>query len=174
VIPILEPPTPLPDYTEAASFKTLPKDLAGRYHSAADYHAMYLSGELTPLAVAELLLPLIRKDIDPKNVHSVAFVDSRVDLVMEAATASTERYKLGKSLGVLDGVPLAIKDETDIAGYRTMLGRKRDDNLYKVKTETSWPVMKWQEAGAVVVGKVNMHELGTGRSPKTIGAREAS
>ena len=29
---------------------------------------------------------------------------------------------------------------------------------------TSWCVRKWEEAGAVIVGKLNMHELGLGKS----------
>jgi len=40
------------------SFPVLPEDIPGRYRSTAEYHALYLSGELTPLAVAESLLPL--------------------------------------------------------------------------------------------------------------------
>ena len=29
---------------------------------------------------------------------------------------------------------------------------------------TSWCVQKWEEAGAVIIGKLNMHELGLGMS----------
>lgn len=162
MIPISEPAS-LPNYTDPGSFRSLTRELAGRYHSAGDYHALYRSGELTPLAVVESLLPLIRRDIDPKSAHSVAFVDSQVDLVLEAAKASTDRFKQGIPLGVLDGVPLAVKDETDVAGYRTMYGRKNNDKFFDVKTKSSWPVTKWQETGAIVVGKVSMHELGNGK-----------
>jgi len=116
------------------------------------------------LAVAKSLLPLIRRDIEPQGSHSIAFVDSKVDLVLKAAAESTERYKAGKPLGVLDGVPIAIKDETDIEGYRTYLGRKKNDDIFPIKTETSWPVQQWVDAGAVIVGKMNMHETGAGRS----------
>jgi Asp-tRNA(Asn)/Glu-tRNA(Gln) amidotransferase A subunit family amidase len=134
------------------------------YHSSLGYHKLYLSGELTPLAVAESLLPLIRRDIEPQGSHSTAFVDSKVDLVLKAAAASTERYKAGKPLGVLDGVPIAVKDETDIEGYRTYNGRKKNDDIFPIMTETSWPVQQWVEAGAVIVGKLNMHETGAGKS----------
>jgi Asp-tRNA(Asn)/Glu-tRNA(Gln) amidotransferase A subunit family amidase len=80
------------------------------YYSAADYRALYLKGELTPTAVAEAILPLIRRDLSPPGAHSIAFFDSRVDLVRAAAKASTLRYKGKRSLGPLDGVPTAIKD----------------------------------------------------------------
>ncbi|WEW54826.1 hypothetical protein PRK78_000251 [Emydomyces testavorans] len=140
----------------------LPKDtkLEGRYYSAADYHVLYMSGELTPLAVVEALLPLIRRDVSPAGEHSIAFVDSKADLVRAAAEASTARYKNGVPLGPLDGVPVAVKDEVDMQGYRRKLGSNLD---FTTKPgATSWCVKKWEEAGAIVIGKTTMHELGLG------------
>jgi Asp-tRNA(Asn)/Glu-tRNA(Gln) amidotransferase A subunit family amidase len=85
-----------------------------------------------------------------------------VESILQAAGASTQRYKDGKSLGILDGIPLAVKDECDVAGYRTTNGRKGDEKFLSVKTETAWPVRRWEEAGAIVMGKTNMHEIGAG------------
>ena len=164
MIPVsAEPTVSLGSYTKPAVFKQYTKNVPGKYWSIADYHDLYLSGALTPLAVAESLLPLIRRDITPRSDHSVAFVDSNVDLILQAARASTQRYKEGKSLGILDGVPVGVKDELDIAGYRTFSGRKRDDKIFDVKTETVWPVQKWEESGAIVVGKLSMQEVGAGK-----------
>jgi hypothetical protein len=73
-------------------------DLPGRYRSIPEYHALYVSGELTPLAVVESLLPLIRRDIDKPSIHSVAFIDCHHEAIIEAAKASTLRYKAGKPL----------------------------------------------------------------------------
>lgn len=154
---------PISTYTDPKLFLSLQKEVPGRYHSLADFHALYLSGAITPLSVAEALLPLIRRDINPSGKHSIAFVHSNIDLVMKAAQESTERYKAGKPLGVLDGVPIAVKDEVDTAGYRTYHGRKKDDSLFKVVTESPWPVQKWEETGAMIIGKTAMHELGTGK-----------
>jgi Asp-tRNA(Asn)/Glu-tRNA(Gln) amidotransferase A subunit family amidase len=121
---------------------------------------MYLSGQLTPLAVAESLLPLIRRDLTSKSHHSISFIDSHPDTVLEAAKSSTLRYKNGASLGILDGVPTAIKDEMDLAGYRTTLGRKPNDKVFPIAKESIWPIRKWEEAGVIIMGKTNMHELG--------------
>lgn len=165
MIPVsTQPAIPVNAYTEPAAFKQYMKDLPGKYWSVADYHELYLSGALTPLAVAESLLPLIRRDIVPRSDHSVAFVNSNVDLVLQAATASTQRYKEGKSLGILDGIPVGVKDELDVAGYRTFSGRKGNEKIFDLKTKTVWPVQKWQEAGIIVMGKLNMHEIGAGES----------
>ena len=148
--------------TGAESFKDLPKETPGRYYSIADYHSLYLSRELTPLAVVKSLLPLIRRDVTPRNIHSFAFIDSDVEHILKTARESTQRYKDGSSLGLLDGIPVGIKDEVDVAGYRTTLGRKMDEKMFPIKKETIWPVQMWEKSGAIVMGKTNMHELGMG------------
>jgi hypothetical protein len=79
------------------------------YLTAADYHELYISGKLTPTAVADSLLPLIRRDAKPAGEHSTAFTESKVDINKAAAAASTERYKQGQPLGFLDGVPVVVK-----------------------------------------------------------------
>ncbi|KAJ5450385.1 uncharacterized protein N7458_006834 [Penicillium daleae] len=128
------------------------------YYTSADYHALYSSGEVTPLAVVEALLPLVRRDVTPAGKHSTAFLESQVDIIRAAAQASTDRYKNEQPLGPLDGVPVAVKDEVHVTGYKRTLGTKLD---FKHGTDaTSWCVQKWQDAGAIVIGKTTMHELG--------------
>ena len=67
---------------------------------------------------------------------------------------------MGKALSVIDGVPVAIKDEVDLDGYEKSLGSKQD--FTHSGGGTSWCVQKWEQAGAVIIGKLNMHELGLG------------
>ncbi|MCJ1384034.1 hypothetical protein MMC17_007150 [Xylographa soralifera] len=133
-----------------------------KYYSVADYQALYASGELTPTAVAQTILPLIRRDINPCGEHSVAWLESRVDLILAAADASTLRYKENRPLSILDGVPTAVKDEYDVAGYKTCLG-SRNDYTHEAAVEisiTSWSVTRLEEAGAINFGKLSMHEFG--------------
>lgn len=139
--------------------------LEKRYYSVADYHALYLSGELTPTAVVKAILPLIRRDVSPSGKHAIAWWDSRIDLIMAAAEASSMRYKNKRPIGILDGVPTGIKDEYDVDGYRTCLGSKNDYTLEAARGQsmTSWCVKKLQEAGAINVGKLSMNEFGLGR-----------
>ncbi|KAJ5435637.1 Amidase [Penicillium cf. griseofulvum] len=128
------------------------------YYTSADYHELYLSGELTPMAVIETLLPLVRRDTQPPGKHSTAFLESQAELIRAAAEESTERYKKGQSLGPLDGVPVAVKDEVHLTGYKRTLGSKLD---FKHGTDaTSWCVKQWLDAGAIIIGKTSMHELG--------------
>ncbi|CAI7572570.1 unnamed protein product [Penicillium discolor] len=128
------------------------------YYTSADYHALYSSGELTPTDVIETLLPLVRRDTQPPGKHSTAFLESQAELIRAAAEESTERYKNGQSLGPLDGVPVAVKDEVHLTGYKRTLGSKLD---FKHGTDaTSWCVKQWLDAGAIVIGKTSMHEIG--------------
>jgi Asp-tRNA(Asn)/Glu-tRNA(Gln) amidotransferase A subunit family amidase len=136
----------------------------GRY-SAAHYRALYLSGDVTPLDVVQSILPFIRRDTSPPGEHSTAWFDVKVDLVIKAAEASTLRYKEKRSLGPLDGVPTAVKDEFDMEGHITSLGSVND---YTGKPENgdkidAWCVRKLQEAGAIILGKLSMHEFGMGK-----------
>ncbi|OGM43679.1 N-acylethanolamine amidohydrolase [Aspergillus bombycis] len=158
VIPVLENK---PDISSSPAELTIPtrrRNGSSGYYTSADYCALYKSGELTPLAVAETLMPLVRRDVKPPGKHSVAFLESQVERVRAAAEASTKRYKDGKALGPLDGVPVVVKDEVHIEGYRRTLGSKLD--FTGEFTGTSWCVKKWEEAGAIIVGKTTMHELG--------------
>ncbi|KAK8066435.1 amidase [Apiospora hydei] len=139
------------------------RDVPALANSAvAQYRKSYLSGDVTPLDIVEALLPLIRRDISPPGIHSTAWVDIKTDLVLKAAETSTLRYRRQKSLGPLDGILVGIKDQYDVDGYSTTLGsphdltgRDEDGNTYN-----SWCVEKLQEAGAIIVGKLNMHEFG--------------
>lgn len=97
-----------------------------------------------------------------RNDHSIAFIDSNVELILHAARESTQRYQNKSSLGLLDGIPVGVKDEDDVAGYRTTVGRKMDEKMFPIKTETAWPVQMWEKSGAIVIGKTNMHEIGLG------------
>jgi Asp-tRNA(Asn)/Glu-tRNA(Gln) amidotransferase A subunit family amidase len=153
----------------AELFPPQPADLAGRYYSAADYHTLYKSGEVTPLQVAEALLQLIK----PPSKYANAWVLVDEDAVLTAARSSTERWAKGQQRGVLDGVPFGVKTDTEVEGYVTTDGLKVDENIEFFKRpadETSWPVQKLEEAGAVMLGKNNMHEIGmdtTGCNPAT-------
>jgi Asp-tRNA(Asn)/Glu-tRNA(Gln) amidotransferase A subunit family amidase len=99
--------------------------------------------------------------ISASSRHSLAFLQIREARVLEAAEASTRRYQDGISKSILDGVPVAVKDEVDLDGYKKSMGSSRD--FTRQGGGTSWCVQKWEEAGAVIIGKLSMHELGLGK-----------
>lgn len=128
------------------------------FYTVSDFHDAYSSGRLTPTDVVEYLLPLITRDGETYTRHSVAYLDVQQKLVRCAASASTKRYAAGKPLSVIDGVPIAVKDEVNLKGYKKSLGSKI--NFKDELDETDWCVKRWEEAGAIIIGKTNMHEIG--------------
>ncbi|KAL8673581.1 MAG: hypothetical protein Q9168_002013, partial [Polycauliona sp. 1 TL-2023] len=129
-------------------------EVSKRHHNAAYYTSAYKAGKLTPTRVITGLL----EQISAKKHHSVAFLQIIPEKVLAAAEASTARYQSGKPLSPLDGIPVAVKDEVDLDGYEKSVGSAID---FTRKTGgTSWCVQKWEDAGAIIIGKTNMHELG--------------
>jgi hypothetical protein len=163
VIPIAQPGDEAPgSYTSATSQpRAPPDDGQPRFYTIADFHNAYKGGTVTPTDIVEALLPQIRRDVAQRGPHSTAFTESKVELVRQAAEASTRRWKAGKPLGILDGVPFAVKDDLDVKGYKRHCGTSHDYTKGK-DVETSWCVRKVEEEGAVLIGKLNMHELGSG------------
>jgi len=134
-------------------------------YSVADYRSLYVSGQLTPLAVAKTVLPLIRRDTIPPGEHSMAWINVKVDLILKAAKESTMRYKEKRQIGPLDGIPIAIKDEFDVEGYITTLGsasKPAGQGTDDAKLD-SWCVQMLKDAGAIIMGKTTMVEYGMGK-----------
>lgn len=143
--------------SEAPSHGLFDKKLDNSFYTSADYVNAYNSQKTTPTAVAEYLLGIIKEP-----AHKLAFIQIKDDLTLEAARKSTERYQNGTPLGPLDGVPIAVKDEVDVHGYNKTFGSAKVFD--HGQGETTWAVKKLEEAGAIIIGKTNMHELGTGKS----------
>lgn len=149
-------------YTANPTFRLPPSSKPdARFYTIKDYNDAYSSGALTPSDVVEALLPLIRRDVATRSPYSTAFMESRVDEIKQAAAASSQRWKQGKPLGVLDGVPFGVKDDLEIKGYKRYIGTTHDYTGGGAK-ETSWCAKKVEDEGAILVGKLTMHELGMG------------
>ncbi len=109
------------------------------------------SGRTTPTALAEISLDTVTR-LDPL-LH--AFVDVRPELVREQAEAAERRRREGV-LGRLDGIPVAVKDNFDIAGWPTRAGLPgRSD---RVAAHDAHVVARLRAAGAVILGKTALDE----------------
>ncbi len=150
--------------------KELPRTVAVEsrgFHFATvfDYAKAYRDGKTTPEEVAKKLLDAIEaSNTANPPLRAVIFVD-RED-VMKQARESAQRIKAGKPLSILDGVPVLVKDEIDMIPYRTTVGTAF---LGKTPaTEDATAVARLRAAGALMLGKTNMHEIGinvTGLNP---------
>ncbi len=167
-----EPITPLPirhaGYLAAQDssvpLEKLPEARAGeargfRFLSAFDYAAAYRAGKITPDEVAQNILEAIEAS-DKANPPLRAVIASYRNDVLRAAREASIRFKNGKPLSVLDGVPIAVKDEVDMAGYPTAVGTSFLGK--EPAQQDSAVVERLRAAGALLVGKTNMHEIGIG------------
>ncbi|KAG6222956.1 hypothetical protein E4U34_001154 [Claviceps purpurea] len=162
----LGPSGPMIDFEPALlAAKHIPSK--AKYYSINDYHELYKSGKITPLDVAKALLPLTKPGSckDKKASYEDAWADNHGndELVLEAAKASTARWAAGKPLSILDGVPIGVKDDLDVEGYRNHIGMKYNakSRTFDRQAKSAWCVQVLQDAGAVVLGKNRMHELGS-------------
>ena len=78
----------------------------------------------------------------------------------EEARAATEAIAAGHSLGPLHGIPFAIKDLYETAGVRTTGGSRLREEY--VPAEDAETVARLKQAGAVMLGKLNLHEWAMG------------
>ncbi|MBB5014478.1 amidase [Rehaibacterium terrae] len=103
--------------------------------------------------------------IDGENPQLRAWTHVDADGALAAARASDARRAQGQPLGRLDGVPLAVKDNLDVAGLPTGLGLP---GPAPVAAEDAHAVGRLRGAGAVILGKTALDEaaFGTvGRNP---------
>ena len=91
--------------------------------SVAAYLRAYREGGLEPVTVVQRLHEAIAK-LDSGKERLGLFVARKPEEVQRAAEASGERLRSGKPLSVLDGIPVVLKDEVDLAGFPTTLGTK--------------------------------------------------
>lgn len=89
-----------------------------------------------------------------------AFIHLDPEAVLASAKAADARRARGETLGPLHGVPLAIKDNLDTAGVPTTAGTPGLRG--NVPSKDAPVVDRLTKAGAIVLGKTNMHELAFG------------
>lgn len=122
----------------------------------ADYHRAYQEG-LSPETLAQVLSQFIQND---KSGHQAthAFVATSAEDIALQAKESAGHFAAGKPRSVLEGVPIAVKDEINQAPYPTRVGTSF---IGTPKAEhDSTVVSRLRQAGALLIGKTNMHELG--------------
>ncbi|MEU6083185.1 amidase [Streptomyces sp. NPDC047108] len=109
-------------------------------------------GEVSSRALVERSLTAIASTQPVLN----AFRRVRAEAALAEADAADRKLAAGERSPLL-GVPVAVKDDMDLAGDPTAFGCPGD---FPVKTADCEAVRRLREAGAVIVGKTNTPELG--------------
>jgi amidase len=123
--------------------------------SAVEMSRLMRSREVSPTELLDAHLSAI----DKVNPVLNAFVTLAPDEARSAALAA-ENALLGGTAGRLAGVPIGIKDLTPVAGVRSTWG----STLFRdfIPEEDAEVVKRIKAAGAVILGKTNTPEFGTG------------
>lgn len=97
--------------------------------------------------------------LDPKLN---AFITVTTDLALAQAREADQEFKANRYRGPLHGVPVGLKDLIDVAGVATTAAsRVLQSNVAAANAEL---VTRLQDAGAVIIGKNNLHEFAYGGS----------
>ncbi len=100
------------------------------------------------------------KVIEERNPQINAFITILSQQAREQAKAAEREIKAGVWHGPLHGIPVGIKDFYDTAGVKTTAAFEHFRD--RVPKKDAAGVAKLKKAGAVIIGKTNMHRLGEG------------
>ena len=121
--------------------------------TAEELLAHYARGTLSPVEALQAVTERIAR-LNPA-INAFAVLDPRAAL---AAQESTRRWQAGRPLGVLDGVPVTVKDLIDMAGLPTRRGSRTTPTT---PADADAPaVLGLKAAGAVIIGKTTTTEFG--------------
>ena len=116
---------------------------------------------LTSLADARM-----QQDADPRRAKDLVFARAQLVASSTDAFISLASHPAGEPQvattrrGLLSGIPFAVKDNIDAAGLPTTAGTKALNHNFP--RQNAHVVQQLLDAGAYLVGKTNMHELGLG------------
>lgn len=126
-------------------------------------------------SIFELAPKLRRKEISPVELTRAclerieelnpalnAFITVTAELAMDEARVAEDEIARGHWRGPLHGIAVALKDLIDAAGVRTTAASRVFEN--RVPSEDAEVARRLREAGAVIVGKNNLHEFAYGGS----------
>src|SRR5260370_14353410 len=95
--------------------------------------------------------------IDRHNPSLCAFIAVTGAQALEQARQADREFAMGEDRGPFQGIPVALKDLFAVKGVRTTAGSKGYENY--VPEINATVVEKLAAAGAVLMGKLNMHQL---------------
>ena len=123
-----------------------------------DIHGAYRSGTLTCRELVSAYLDRIEK-FDKHGPAINALITVNSEALREAERLDTA-YKASGPVGSLHGIPVIVKDQADVKGMPTTLGSVLFRNYFPDRD--SFIAEKLRQAGAIILGKATLGELGGG------------
>ena len=128
-------------------------DLDPALLSAEDMLAGFARQQLTPVDVLQAVTERVAR-LNP-GLNAFAVMNPGA---LQAAAESTSRWRSGRPIGILDGVPCTVKDLVDLAGFPTRRGSRTTSA--EPEADDAPLVIGLKAAGAVILGKTTTTEYG--------------
>src|SRR5262245_28130528 len=124
--------------------------------SLADVSELIRQRQISPVALVATCLA----DIERLEPRLNAFITVTGESALQAAKIAEGEIQQGQWKGPLHGIPIGVKDFYDTAGVRTTAAFERFRD--RIPKNDAVGVAKLKRAGAILIGKMNMHTLGMG------------
>jgi aspartyl-tRNA(Asn)/glutamyl-tRNA(Gln) amidotransferase subunit A len=145
----------------AAYSQTAPVDQALASLSLAEASSRIRSRQVTPTQLVNACL----ERITTYNPKLNAFITIMREQALAQARELEQEQRAGKLRGPLHGIPIALKDNIDTAGTRTTAASAVFED--RVPSEDAEVARRLKNAGAIVIGKANLHEFAMGGTSAT-------
>jgi aspartyl-tRNA(Asn)/glutamyl-tRNA(Gln) amidotransferase subunit A len=130
--------------------------------SIADAHEQIVAGELSPVTLTQAHLERIDRADSELNV----FRTVAGELALEQAQRIEEAARRGDPLGPLAGIPVALKDNIEVAGLPMTAGTTYFNDAVPDRDAPVWERLR--DSGAVLLGKLHMAEWAIGATNQNV------
>jgi len=129
--------------------------------SLAEASSRIRSRQVSPTQLVNACL----ERITTYNPKLNAFITIMKEQALAQARELEQEQRAGKFRGPLHGIPIALKDNIDTAGTRTTAASAVFED--RVPSEDAEVTRRLKNAGAIIIGKVNLHEFAMGGTSAT-------
>jgi aspartyl-tRNA(Asn)/glutamyl-tRNA(Gln) amidotransferase subunit A len=130
------------------------------FASIAEVAALFRKRKLSPVEMTRFMLQRI-STLDPKlNAYLTVCPELALKQAKQAEAELFARAAKKRDRGPLHGIPISLKDNISTAGVRTTAGSQILSNF--IPEHDAKVVSQLRDAGAVLLGKTNMHEFAYG------------
>ncbi|MHB1652692.1 MAG: Asp-tRNA(Asn)/Glu-tRNA(Gln) amidotransferase subunit GatA [Desulfitobacteriaceae bacterium] len=126
--------------------------------TASELHELLIHKEISATELTKVFIQRIRQ----VDEQVKAFVTLTEDRALQQAAIVDDKIARGESLRPLEGIPMALKDNMCTEGVRTTCSSKMLENFVPPYDATVTERLK--QAGAIILGKLNMDEFAMGSS----------